>query len=105
MSLAPPPAPDAPPSPQPDGAATALPPLTALRQTLRRIWVVAAVWTVSVGGLTAWGIADQLEDQRREQLGLAQQRLDSLHETLDLSFRQLTSLPQALARHPLVTEP
>ncbi len=104
MSLAPPPAPDAPPSPQPDGAATALPPLTALKLTLRRIWVVAAVWTVSVGGLTAWGIADQLEDQRREQLGLAQQRLDSLHETLDLSFRQLTSLPQALARHPLVTE-
>jgi len=96
MSLAPPPAPDT--------SANRLPSLTDLRQTLRRIWVAAALWAVAVAALTAWGITAQLEDQRSEQLGLARQRLDNLHETLDLSFRQLTSLPQALARHPLVIE-
>lgn len=108
MSLAPPTAPA--PSPDtarhgtPNPATHRLPSLTDLRQTLRRIWVTAALWTLTVAAVTAWGIAEQLEDRRREQFDLARQRLDTLHETLDLSFRQLTSLPQALARHPLVDE-
>ncbi len=108
MSLAPRPAPDNPPGTPPDvdasAAAERLPSLADLRQTLRRIWVAAALWTVAVTALTAWGIAEQIEDHRREQLGLARQRLDNLHEIIDLSFRQLTSLPQAMARHPLVLD-
>ncbi|MBU0916826.1 MAG: response regulator [Gammaproteobacteria bacterium] len=107
MSLAPPPAPD----PSPDTAAIAAPPpahrlpsLTDLRTTLRRIWLSAALWAVAVAAITAWAIGQQLQDHRREQLDLARQRLDSQHETLDLSFGQLGSLPQALARHPLVIE-
>ena len=108
MSLAPPPAPA--PSPDtahpgaPSPAPHRLPSLTDLRQTLRRIWLAAALWTLAVAAVTAWGIAEQLKDRQREQFDLARQRLDTLHETLDLSFRQLTSLPQALARHPLVVE-
>src|SRR3989344_5467829 len=104
MSLAPPPAPapstDIPGQDAPSSAPHRLPSLTDLRQTLRRIWVTAALWTLAVAAVTAWGIADQLEDRRREQFDLARQRLDTLHERLDPSFRQVTPLPPAPARHP-----
>jgi PAS domain S-box-containing protein len=73
--------------------------MTVLRQTLRRLWLSAVLWTMLVASATAWVIHVQLEDRRQEALQSARQRIDTLQDTLGLNFQQLGALPATLSRH------
>lgn len=73
-------------------------PGSGLRQTLRRLWQTAVVWTLLVAGATAWWAQHELTQHRQEALQSAARRLDNLQGAIDLSFQQLGALPGALGR-------
>ena len=73
-------------------------PASGLRQTLRRLWQTAVVWTLVVAGATAWWAQHELTQHRQEELQSAARRLDNLQGAIDLSFQQLGALPGALGR-------
>ena len=76
----------------------------SLRQTLRKLWQTAAVWTLAVVGVTAWWTQQDIARHRQDVLKAAEYRLDSLHGAVDLSFQQLGALPGALGRQSVVTQ-
>ncbi|MBH1987051.1 MAG: response regulator [Burkholderiales bacterium] len=85
---------------EPDAFPTTLP---ILRQTLRRLWQSAAIWTLVVAAGTTWVAMQQIERHRADLLEASALRLDSLHGAMDISFQQLGSLPRALSRQmPIV---
>ncbi|MFX8637160.1 hypothetical protein ABTM28_20540, partial [Acinetobacter baumannii] len=59
----------------------------SLRQTLRKLWQTAAVWTLAVVGVTAWWTQQDIARHRQDVLKAAEYRLDSLHGAVDLSFQ------------------
>jgi PAS domain S-box-containing protein len=78
-------------------------PRTFARPT-RQLWLAAALWALGVGAVTWWGIDRELDQSRQVQLSEAHTELDRLRDRFDLDAQRLQSLPQALARHPLVTD-
>ena len=79
----------------PDAFPTTLP---VLRQTLRRLWQTAVIWSAVVAAGTAWVAVQQVERHRAELMEGAALRLDSLHDAVQISFQQLGSLPRAISR-------
>ena len=89
--------------PEPVSAESAGSPfMSTLRQTLRRLWLGAAVWTVMVVGATTWFTMDAIDRHRDDSLQLARQRLDGVHNALNISFQHLSALPLSLSRQHAV---
>ena len=78
--------------------------LRTIARTSRQLWLAAVLWALVVGALTWWGIGRELDQSRQAQLSAARTELDRLRDRFDLVTQRLQSLPQALARHPLVTD-
>ncbi len=79
-------------------------PAIGLRQTLRKLWQTAAVWTLVVAGATAWWAQHELGQQRQDALQASGRRLDNLQGAIELSFQQLGALPGVLGRQADVVD-